>query len=315
MNPLPLIVDIKRHSLEDGPGIRSVVFFKGCPLRCVFCQNPETKDPAAELAFFPDKCIRCGSCAAVCPEEAIDLDFHGQIHREKCIRCGQCADVCPGNALMLLGTYFPANTLVEILLRDLPFYRHSGGGVTLSGGECTIYPDYLESVLRSLKSRAIHVVLETAGYFEYDTFKQKILPFVDLIYYDIKIAEPGAHNHYIGKPNQRILKNFRRLVGEKRVEVHPRIPLVPGITATRENLSSIIDFLWEAGADNVSLLPYNPMGVGMAVSLGRPKTPVPSGFMKPDEQNEIYSMFKEIIAQKTKFSSMTSAEFLSCSGP
>lgn len=305
MNALPLIVDIKRHSLEDGPGIRSVVFFKGCPLQCVFCQNPETQDPGVELAFFPKKCIGCGSCADVCPEEAINLDRHGRIHREKCIRCGQCADVCPGNALMLLGAYYPAKTLTEILLRDLPFYRHSNGGVTLSGGECTIYPDYLESVLKSLKSRAIHVVLETAGYFKYDTFKQKMLPYIDLIYYDIKIAEPGAHNHYIGKPNQRILKNFRRLVGEKRVEVHPRIPIVPGITATRENLLSILDFLWEAGADNVSLLPYNPMGIEMAVSLGRPKASVSNEFMKPDEQNEIYSIFGEIIEQKIRCSSMT----------
>jgi pyruvate formate lyase activating enzyme len=299
MNAIPLIVDIKRHSLEDGPGIRSVVFFKGCPLQCVFCQNPETQDPGVELAFFPKKCIGCGSCAEVCPEEAINLDLHGRIHREKCIRCGQCADVCPGNALMLLGAYYPAKTLTEILLRDLPFYRHSNGGVTLSGG------DYLESVLKSLKSRAIHVVLETAGYFKYDTFKQKILPYIDLIYYDIKIAEPGAHNHYIGRPNERILKNFRRLVGEKSVEVHPRIPIVPGITATRENLLSILDFLWEAGADNVSLLPYNPMGIEMAVSLGRPKASVSNEFMKPDEQNEIYSIFGEIIEQKIRCSSMT----------
>jgi pyruvate formate lyase activating enzyme len=305
MNALPLIVDIKRHSLEDGPGIRSVVFFKGCPLQCVFCQNPETQDPGVELAFFPKKCIGCGSCADVCPEEAINLDLHGRIHREKCIRCGQCAEVCPGNALMLLGAYYPAKTLTEILLRDLPFYRHSNGGVTFSGGECTIYPDYLESVLKFLKSRAIHVVLETAGYFKYDTFKQKILPYIDLIYYDIKIAEPGAHNHYIGKPNQRILKNFRRLVREKRVEVHPRIPIVPGITATRENLLSILDFLWEAGADNVSLLPYNPMGIEMAVSLGRPKASVSNEFMKLDEQNEIYSIFGEIIEQKIRCSSMT----------
>ena len=309
MKTFPLIVDIKRHSLEDGPGIRSVVFFKGCPLRCVFCQNPETQDPGAELVFFPDKCIRCGSCADVCPEEAIDLDFHGHIHREKCIRCGHCADVCPGNALVLLGEYLPADTLVQILLRDLPFYRHSGGGVTLSGGECTIYPDYIESVLKSLKSRGIHVVLETAGYFEYDAFEQKILPYVDLIYYDIKIAESGAHKHYIGKPNQRILDNFCRLIDDKRVEVHPRIPIVPGITATRENLSSIIDFLLKTRADNVSLLPYNPMGIGMAVSLGRPKAPVPNEFMKSDEQNEIYSMFKKLIEQKTRSNSIPSKAF------
>jgi pyruvate formate lyase activating enzyme len=305
MNVLPLVVDIKRHSLEDGPGIRSVVFFKGCPLRCVFCQNPEAQEPGAELSFFPKKCIRCGSCADVCPEEAIDLDFHGRIHRAKCIRCGQCADVCPGNALMLIGAYYPAKTLAEILLRDLPFYRHSGGGVTFSGGECTIYPDYIESVLKSLKSRGLHIVLETAGYFKYDTFKQKILPYVDLIYYDIKIAESGVHNHYTGKPNQKILNNFRRLIEEKRVEVHPRIPLVPGITAARENLSAIIDFLVEAGADNVSLLPYNPMGLEMAVSLGRPKASVPNEFMQPDEQNEIYSFFRNMIERKIRSSSIT----------
>jgi pyruvate formate lyase activating enzyme len=255
-----------------------------------------------ELAFFPEKCIHCGSCSDVCPEEAINLDLHGRIHREKCILCGQCADVCPGNALMLLGAYYPAKTLTDIVLRDLPFYRHSGGGVTLSGGECTIYPDYVESVLKSLKSRTVHVVLETAGYFKYDTFKQKILPYVDLIYYDIKIAEPGAHNHYIGKPNQTILTNFLRLLDEKGVEVHPRIPLVPGITDTRENLCSILDFLWEAGADNVSLLPYNPMGIEMTVSLGKPRASVPNEFMKPERQIEITSFFSEMIEQKARCS-------------
>jgi pyruvate formate lyase activating enzyme len=187
--------------------------------------------------------------------------------------------------------------------------------VTISGGECTIYPDYLESVLKSLKSRAIHVVLETSGYFKYDAFEQKILPYVDLIYYDIKFVESGAHNHYTGKPNQRILNNFRRLIEEKSVEVHPRIPLVPGVTATRQNLSSIIDFLVEEGADNVSLLPYNPLGIEMAVNLGRPKAPVPDEFMKPDEQKEIYSMFRKIIEQKSRSSSMTSEAFLSSSSP
>jgi pyruvate formate lyase activating enzyme len=304
MNALPLITDIKRHSLEDGPGIRSVVFFKGCPLRCVFCQNPETQNPGVELAFFPKKCIGCGSCAEACTEKAINLDLLERIHREKCNLCGRCVDVCPGNALTLIGAYYPSKTLTDILLRDLPFYRHSGGGVTFSGGECTIYPDYVESVLKSLKSRAVHVVLETAGYFNYDTFKQKILPYIDLIYYDIKIAEPVAHHHYTGKPNQRIMENFRRLVAEKRVEVQPRIPLVPGITATRENLLSILDFLWEAGADDASLLPYNPMGIQMAVSLGKPKAAVPYEFMKPEQQIEIYSFFREIIEQKAGCSFM-----------
>ncbi len=309
MKTLPLVVDIKRHSLEDGPGIRSVVFFKGCLLTCIFCHNPEMQDPDVEIVFSPRKCIRCGNCADACPEGAIDLDFPGRIHREKCVRCGQCANVCPGNALKLLGTYYPAGDLTEILLRDLPFYRHSGGGVTLSGGECTLYLDYLEVLLKFLKAKEIHVVLETSGYFDYNTFKQKILPYIDLIYYDIKFAETGAHLKYTGKPNHRIRKNFRRLTGQKSIAVHPRIPLIPGITATRANLTSIVDFLWEAGADNVSLLPYNPMGIDTAVSLGRPKPSISSKFMKLDEQKELSAMFRAILAEKQRTRSMASRSF------
>ena len=149
-----------------------------------------------------------------------------------------------------------------------------------------------------MKASGIHVVLETSGYFDYDVFKQKMLPYIDLIYYDIKIANMEAHRRYIGKPNQKILENFRRLLREKGVKVHPRTPLVPGITATKENLSAIVDFLCDAGADNVSLLPYNPMGIEMAVNLGRPRPPLPMGFMKPDEEREVYDMFKTIIEER-----------------
>lgn len=298
MNTLPLIVDIKRHSLEDGPGIRSVVFFKGCPLRCVFCHNPETQKPGVEIAFSAGECIRCGKCRDTCPEGAIDLELQGRIHRDKCIRCGKCTVVCPGNALKLIGTYYSVKALTEILLRDLPYYRHSGGGVTLSGGECTIYPDYVESLLKSLKARAVHIVLETSGYFEYNMFKQKILPYVDLIYYDIKIAEPEIHKRYTGKTNRKILDNLWRLLREKRIEVHPRIPLIPGITANRENLSAIVDILCKAGAEDISLLPYNPLGIEMAVNHGWPMLPLPEKFMKPDDEKKIYDMFKAILDEK-----------------
>ena len=294
----PLIFDIKRHSLEDGPGIRSVAFFKGCPLRCIFCQNPESQDPGVEIAFSVRECIHCGRCADVCPQGAIDLEFPGRIHREKCTRCGECVRVCPGKGLRRIGAYYSVETLTGILLRDLPFYRHSGGGVTLSGGECTLYPDYLERLLKALKARGIHLVLETSGYFDYEPFSRKILPYIDLIYYDVKIADSALHKKVVGKSNRRILDNLSRLLQEKGVEVHPRIPLIPGITATRENLSAIVDLLCELGAEEVSLLPYNPMGIEMTGSLGKSMPSLPEEFMKPDEERELSAMFRTILEER-----------------
>jgi pyruvate formate lyase activating enzyme len=288
----PLVVDIKRDSLEDGPGIRSVVFFKGCPLRCTFCHSPETQDPKVDIAFSQRECLRCGKCADFCPQGAIDLSRAKRIDRGRCMRCGQCVSVCPGRALRKIGRFYPVDSLVEILLRDLPFYCHSGGGVTLSGGECTLYPKYLESLLKSLKARQVHIVLETCGYFNFEVFSRRILPYIDLIYYDVKIANPGAHRKHTGKTNEKILDNLRRLLLEKRTSVYPRIPLIPDITATVENLSAIVGFLVEAGAENVSLLPYNPMGIEIAVKLGRTRPHLPERFMSPDEEKEILDTFQ-----------------------
>jgi pyruvate formate lyase activating enzyme len=294
----PLVVEIKRGSHDDGPGIRSVIFFKGCHLRCVFCHSPETQEPRAEIIFSAQKCTNCGNCADSCPQGAIDLSRPERVDRDKCILCGRCADVCPGDGLRLIGRYYPVEELVEIVLRDLPFYRHSNGGVTLSGGECTLYPNYLESLMKNLKARQIHIVLETCGYFSYEIFRRKILPYIDLVYFDVKIADPEIHEKHTGRKNRKILDNLYRLLNEKPAVVHPRIPLVPGITDTRENLSAIVDLLCEAGAKDVSLLPYNPLGIEMAVSLGKTRPTLPRKFMKPDEERRICSMFETIIEEK-----------------
>jgi pyruvate formate lyase activating enzyme len=297
MKDFPLIVAVKRHSLEDGPGIRSVVFFKGCLLRCIYCHNPECQDMEVEIAFSARECIGCGECANVCPVKAIDLDQRDRIQREECVRCGACAEVCPGRGLRSVGKYYSVDALLEILLRDLAFYRHSGGGVTLSGGECTLYPSYLRSLLQGLKGKEVHVAIETSGYFDYQAFEESILPYVDLIYYDLKLADPEAHRKYTGKTNQRIIRNLKRLIRGQGFEIHPRIPLVPGVTATEENLKAIIRILCEIGAEDVTLLPYNPMGMEMAEGLGRPKPPLPERFMRPAEEKKIHAMFQALVEE------------------
>lgn len=307
---VPLIVDVKRNSLEDGPGIRSVVFFKGCPLRCAFCQNPEAQDPEAEIAFSARECIRCGECAMVCPQGAIDLEFSGRIRREKCLRCGKCAGICPGKGLRRIGSYYPVEVLTGILLQDLPYYRYSGGGITLSGGECTFYPDYVEALLKCLREKGTHIALETSGYFEYETFKEKILPYTDLVYFDLKFADPETHRFYTGKSNRIILDNLFRIVREKELEVCPRIPLIPGMTATEENLSATVDLLCEAGAKTVSLVPYNPMGIEMVVDLGRPRPALPGRFMEPDQERDLHALFAKIVRKKERTGSTEDRSFV-----
>jgi pyruvate formate lyase activating enzyme len=161
-----------------------------------------------------------------------------------------------------------------------------------------MYPSYLETLLKSLKARRIHLVLETCGYFSYDVFRQKILPYIDLVYFDVKIAEPDIHQKYTGKSNRKILDNLRRLLKERPSVVCPRIPLIPGITATRENLSAIVELLCDAGAEDVTLLPYNPLGIEMAVKLGRTKASLPETFMTPDEEKEVVAMFQTILEER-----------------
>lgn len=293
---LPLVVDIKRSSHEDGPGIRSVVFFKGCPLSCLHCHNPESQDLNAEIAFSEQDCILCGNCLSACPDGAIDLQHPDRINRSKCTRCKLCAAACPGEGLRLVGKYYTVQDLTEILMRDVRFYNHSGGGVTLSGGECTVFPEYVGELLQLLKTQNMNIVIQTSGYFDYDNFYKYILPYVDIIQYDLKIFDSKLHEKYTGKSNYKIMDNLKRLLEEKSIAVHPRIPLVPGITTTRENLVSIVNFLIQNGARNVALLPYNPLGLLMRKKLGKSVPPLSQHFMEPKEEEEINAFFQKLVA-------------------
>ena len=182
--------------------------------------SPETQNPKAEIAFSANQCLKCGDCARACPQNAIELDHPERINRDICTLCGKCIKACPSKGLRIIGKYYEIDELTEILLRDCPFYRHSGGGITLSGGECTLYPDYLQRLLQELKAERVHLAIETSGFFDYPQFQEKILPYLDLIYYDIKIFDDQKHKKYTGKSNRRILENFRQLLKEG-VEIHP----------------------------------------------------------------------------------------------
>lgn len=285
----PLVVDVKRDSTEDGPGIRTTVFFKGCPLSCRWCQNPETIEPQAEIGFYPQDCIGCFDCEDVCPEGraglagAILKEAGVRIDRSRCTRYGRCTDVCPGKGLRQTGRYYEPEALVELLLRDRAFYETSGGGVTLSGGEPTLWPEYAGKLLRGLKAEGIHTAVQTCGYFEYSTFKEEMLPWLGLVMYDLKIIDPEAHLQHTGRDNQNILENFRQLLKED-IEVVPRIPLVPGFTTSKENLTGISDFLKESGVRRCSLLPYNPLGLSKWERLGKEKPTLPTGWMSKSEE-------------------------------
>jgi len=296
----PLIVDVKRHCLADGPGIRSVVFFKGCPLRCTFCHNPETQHREVEIAFRAHRCIACGCCAEACGHGAIDLSCRSRIHRSLCQRCGECTQACPSGALMHVGRRYEVEELAEILLRDQRFYFHSGGGVTFSGGECTMYPDYLSKLGAVLKANEVHIALETCGEFEFESFRDRVLPYIDLVYYDVKLADPERHREITGRTNDRILANLRRLLAMADGCVQPRVPLIPDVTDDPENLTAIVDTLLEAGAAEVTLLPYNPLGQDMAVNLGRPRPRCSQRFVNAEEENRLRVWFESMVQTRRR---------------
>lgn len=295
----PLIVDVKRNALDDGPGIRTTIFFKGCPLSCVWCQNPEAISPYLEIMFSPGDCIACRTCMQVCPQGAIDLDRHpSPINRALCQRCGTCADNCPGLGMRRVGKYYSPDELLEVVAKDIPFYRNSGGGVTLSGGEATLYPRYLEPFLRGAKSLGIHIALETSGYYYQQEFQRSVLPYLDLIYFDVKILDSNLHRKYTGRSNQLILSNLRALLEYGRVPVLPRVPLVPAITDTPENLRVIAEFLKDIGLKKVALLPYNPMWVAKADNLGKKTAYRHEQWMTQEEKSRCASYFSDLTLEK-----------------
>ncbi len=262
MSDSTLILEIKGNSLDDGPGIRSVVFFKGCPLSCLWCHNPESKRVGVEISFQGDECVACDTCLETCPLDALSRDHTFFIDRERCNLCFDCVEGCPSGALTRVGTEMSVDEVVEKVMKDKPFYDTSGGGVTFSGGEPVLHLDFLSKVLSKLKNEKVHTLIETCGHFNLEKFREKIYANVNTIFYDIKIIDQENHKRYCGRGNTLILKNFAELYQQSRnggVEILPRIPLIPGMTDTPANLDAIIRLFKELGVTKTHLMPYHPL--------------------------------------------------------
>jgi pyruvate formate lyase activating enzyme len=271
MRRVPLVLDLKGYSLDDGPGIRSVVFFKGCPLKCLWCQNPESWSVRPELSHDEEACIGCGTCVEACPEGAVSTELPRAIDRGRCSLCFECVERCPSAAMRRMGREMSVDEIVAAVVRYRRFFESSGGGVTLSGGEATLFMQFASELLRELKRERLHTLLETCGCFDMARFESLLLPWVDTIYFDIKLLDAAAHRRYCGVGNERILGNFSDLqkhVLEGGFELLPRTPLIPGITDTEANLRAIAGFLRGQGVRRAALMDNNPIWLDKCGKLG-----------------------------------------------
>ena len=273
MNKPPMILDIKGNCLDDGPGIRTVVFFKGCPLDCVWCHNPESKSPWPEISFDRNACILCNQCLGVCRKNALNRQTPDYIDRSRCDLCFDCVEACTAEALTRQGQTMTLAEVFYKIARDKPFFDTSGGGLTLSGGEPLLQMDFASALLKAARAEKIHTLVETCGLFSFEAFTEKILPHCDQIYMDIKLVDLDTHKKFCGASNQTILKNLKKLsrlaeIGQ--IKFLPRVPLIPGITDTQKNLEAIADLLKENHLPKVQLLEYNPSWFNKCIKLGKP---------------------------------------------
>jgi pyruvate formate lyase activating enzyme len=264
------IFDIKRYSIHDGPGIRTTVFFKGCPLRCLWCHNPEGIDPGPELMHWPSRCARCYACVAACPRRAIAKATSGAVvvDKSKCDLCGKCAEACLYEAMQVVGYEITVEGLVREIERDRIFYEQSGGGATFSGGDPLAQAEFLEATLAALRDRGIRTAIDISGFAPSATL-DAVAGKTDLILYDLKVMDGAKHRELAGVPNAPVLDNLRRLAANG-TEVWVRIPLIAGINDDQANVEGTIDFLKSLGKiTNVGLLPYHSGGLEKARRLGK----------------------------------------------
>jgi len=265
MHVTPFIFHIARTSLHDGAGIRTVVYFKGCNMHCRWCHNPKGLECKKELFFHQNKCIGCGICETICPH----ILRVGEIDRDACIACGNCAKNCPANALEVIGNQMSVEELYSVIAKDRAYYDRSGGGVTLSGGECLLYPEFVAALLKKCKENDIHTLIESAFHVPWEHIAS-VLPYTDMFYADVKHMDSDIHKKYTGVSNERILENITRLAGMTK-QIVLRTPAIPGVNDDPENLSRTEQFAHSLGLEH-EVLKYNNLAKSKYTALDKEYT-------------------------------------------
>ncbi len=261
------IFDIQRFCVHDGPGIRTTVFFKGCNLSCPWCSNPESQSAKPDLLYFESKCVSCGRCSAACPERAIDFSSAKPFfYRDLCTRCGKCAQACMQYAIELSGKKMTVSEIMETVRMDADYYRNTGGGLTVSGGEPLCQPREAAALLKTAKGGGIHTAVETAASVAPESF-ETVIPYADLFLFDIKHSNPAKFKE-IGADLELIKANLKQAV--QRSAVIARVPVIPGFNDTKEEIYGILRLAKECGVDRADLLPYHNLGRSKYAQLGRP---------------------------------------------
>jgi pyruvate formate lyase activating enzyme len=257
-----ILFNIQGYCIHDGPGIRTTVFLKGCPLRCIWCQNPESHSFHSELLFAEEKCTGCGKCVQVCPEKAICLQGKvSQTDRRLCNNAGLCVDACPNGARASIGRRAMADEVLQEIAADSLFYQESGGGVTLSGGEPLAQPEFAASILKKCRESGFHTALDTCGHANWTTTKE-VLRYVDLVLFDFKHMNPEMHKKYTGVSNDLILQNAERIHHEMSIPIRARVTIIPDFNDSRENIEATARFIANklSNAIPVHLLPCHRLG-------------------------------------------------------